>query len=154
MAPVSDKLHGVEIVDNYRWLEGDNSNPDRMGEVTPEVGAWQSDEQNAYTRAVLDKLPGRKALEEQLRPLMKSDRFPHRLSVVAPLLLSRREGAQNQPNYFWREGSTGDSKLLLLDPAQLDPSGLTTITWIRPRQDGSSSPTAPTRRATRTRRLT
>ena len=70
IAPVSEKLHGVAIVDNYRWLEGDNSNPDRMGEVTPEVGAW-TDQQNAYTRAVLDNLPGRKVLEEQLRPLME-----------------------------------------------------------------------------------
>ena len=67
--PVRETLHGVEIVDNYRWLEGDNSNPERMGQVTPEVGAW-TDQQNAHTRSVLDNLPGRKALEEKLGPLM------------------------------------------------------------------------------------
>ena len=67
--PVRETLHGVEVLDNYRWLEGDNSNPERMGQVTPEVGAW-TDLQNAHTRSVLDNLPGRKALEEQLRPLM------------------------------------------------------------------------------------
>ena len=134
IAPVSEKLHGVEIVDNYRWLEGDNSNPDRMGEVTPEVGAW-TDQQNAYTRAVLDNLPGRKALEEQLRPLMEVGSVSTPVVRGSRYFFSRREGAQNQPNYFWREGSNGDSKLLL-DPAQLDPSGLTTITWISPSQDG------------------
>jgi hypothetical protein len=52
-----------------------------------------------------------------------------------PLLFSRREGTQNQPSYYWRKGYKGDSKLLL-DPAQLDPSGLTTITWISPSHDG------------------
>ncbi|MBP8812035.1 MAG: S9 family peptidase [Kofleriaceae bacterium] len=132
--PVRETLHGVEIVDNYRWLEGDNSNPERMGQVTPEVGAW-TDQQNAHTRSVLDNLPGRKALEEKLRPLMEVG------SVSTPTIrggryfFSRREGTQNQPSYYWRQGYKGDSKLLL-DPAQLDPSGLTTITWIAPSHDG------------------
>ena len=113
--PVRETLHGVAVVDNYRWLEGDNSNPERMGQVTPEVGAW-TDLQNAHTRSVLDNLPGRKALEEKLRPLMEVG------SVSTPAIrggryfFSRREGAQNQPSYFWRESSRGDSKLLL-DPA-------------------------------------
>ena len=54
--PVRDSLHGVEVVDPYRWLEGDA----KGGPVTPEVTAW-TDAQLAYTRAVLDNLPGRKA---------------------------------------------------------------------------------------------
>ena len=54
--PVKETLHGVEIVDPYRWLEGDNSDPKSAGKVTPEVAAW-TDAQNAYTRAVLDHLP-------------------------------------------------------------------------------------------------
>ena len=134
LEPVTETLHGVEIVDNYRWLEGDNSNPERMGQVTPEVGTW-TDQQNAYTRSVLDSLPGRKELEAKLRPLMEVG------SVSTPMVrgeryfFSRREGAQNQPSYFWRQGYKGESKLLL-DPAKLDPSGLTTITWISPSQDG------------------
>ena len=91
--PVRETLHGVEVVDNYRWLEGDNSNPERMGQVTPEVAAW-TDLQNAYTRSVLDNLPGRKALEEKLRPLMEVG------SVSTPAIrgdryfFSRREGAR------------------------------------------------------------
>ena len=135
VAPVKETLHGVEVVDNYRWLEGDNSKPDLMGQVTPEVAAW-TDQQNAYTRSVLDNLPGRKALEEKLRPLMEVG------SVSTPMVrgnryfFSRREGTENQPSFYWREGYKGDSKLLL-DPAQLDSSGLTTITWISPSTDGT-----------------
>ena len=68
--PVTETLHGVAVTDPYRWLEGDDSNPQRMGQVTPEVAAW-TDAQNAYTRAALDALPGRKALEDRLRPLLE-----------------------------------------------------------------------------------
>ena len=37
--PVTDVLHGTTIVDNYRWLEGDLSNPDPRfhGTSTPEI---------------------------------------------------------------------------------------------------------------------
>jgi len=128
--PIRETLHGVEVVDNYRWLEGDNSNPGRMGLVTPEVGAW-TDEQNAFTRSVLDHLPGRKELEERLRPLMEIGSVSTPMVRSGRYFYSRREGSQNQPSYFWRQGSRGDARLLL-DPAQLDPSGLTTITWISP----------------------
>ncbi|MEO8275450.1 MAG: prolyl oligopeptidase family serine peptidase [Thermoanaerobaculia bacterium] len=133
---VRETLHGVENVDNYRWLEGDNSNPDHMGQVTPEVGAW-TDAQDAYTRSVLDHLPGRKALEDQLRPLMEIG------SVTPPTIrggryfFAKREGTQNQASWFWRSGSKGENHLLL-DPAVLDASGLTTITWISPSEDGKS----------------
>ena len=49
--PVKEMVQGTEIVDPYRWLEGDNADPDDMGKVTPEVAAW-TDAQNAYTRSV------------------------------------------------------------------------------------------------------
>ncbi len=31
--PVKDLIYGVEVIDDYRWLEGDNSNPDQMGKM-------------------------------------------------------------------------------------------------------------------------
>ena len=42
--PVTSTLHGTELVDPYRWLEGDE-----QGEITDEVAAW-TDQQNAHTR--------------------------------------------------------------------------------------------------------
>ncbi len=65
--PVTDTIHGVEVVDPYRWLEGDNSDPANMGKVNDEVSAW-TDAQNAHTRNLLDNLPGRKTMEDTLRP--------------------------------------------------------------------------------------
>ena len=43
---ISDTLHGVEIADPYRWLEGDNTDPQRSGPGHAEVAAW-TDAQNA-----------------------------------------------------------------------------------------------------------
>ena len=132
--PVRDSLHGIDLVDNYRWLEGDNANPDRMGQVTPEVASW-TDAQNHYTRQVLDELPGRAALEARLRPLMEVG------SVTAPTVRAnryfffRREGAQNQPILYVREGLHAVDRALV-DPTTLDPTGLTAIEWASPSPDG------------------
>src|SRR5262245_8361186 len=63
--PVKETLHGQEVVDPFRWLEGDEE-----GKVTPRVAEW-TDAQNGYTRAVLDAVPGRARLEARLRELME-----------------------------------------------------------------------------------
>jgi prolyl oligopeptidase len=131
---VRETVSGVEIADDYRWLEGDLSNPKALGTTTPEVAAW-SEAQNAYTRSVLDHLPGRRELEAKLRPLMRVG------SVGAPVMrgnryfYSKREGDQDQPILYVREGYKGAPRVLL-DPAKLDPSGLTTISEIAPSLDG------------------
>jgi prolyl oligopeptidase len=132
--PVTDTLHGVPITDNYRWLEGDNSDARQMGKVTPEVAAW-TDRQNAHTRRVLDGLPGRTRLEDRLRPLMQID------AITAPTVrghryfFTKRTGAQNQAVTYWRDGDNGQDTVLI-DPAAIDPTGLTTIEWTSPSDDG------------------
>jgi len=132
--PVREVIHGVPIVDDYRWLEGDDSDPKAMGAMTPEVAAWTA-AQDAYTRAVLDRLPGRKELEAKLRPLMQvgTVSLPH--AAGGRYFYAKREGDQNQSSIFVREGYKGAPRLLL-DPAKLDPSGLTTISWTAPSRDG------------------
>lgn len=105
-----------------------------MGQLTAEVASW-TDAQNAHTRGVLDALPGRARLEARLRPLMQIG------SVSAPAVRAnryfffRREGTQNQPTLCVRDGLRGADRTLL-DPATLDPSGLTTIEWAAPAPAG------------------
>src|SRR5437762_1334219 len=56
-----ETLHGVQVADPYRWLEeGDN----------PEVQAWV-EKQNAFTRSMLDKLPGREKIHKRLGELLE-----------------------------------------------------------------------------------
>jgi len=132
--PVVDRLHGLEIVDDYRWLEGDVSDLRAMGHVTSDVVAW-TDAQNAYTRAVLDALPGRAALEDRLRPLLQIGAIGAPVRRGGRYFHLRREGDQNQARVYVREGLHGDDRLLV-DPERLDASGLTTIEWISPSPDG------------------
>src|ERR1700759_3864694 len=54
--PVTNEYQGVKVTDDYQWLENDSD---------PEEKAW-SDAQNQNTRAFLDKLPERAAIEKQL----------------------------------------------------------------------------------------
>jgi prolyl oligopeptidase len=52
--PVIDQYYGTEVIDNYRYMENLDD---------PEVQAWMKS-QAQYTGAILDRLPGRKALLE------------------------------------------------------------------------------------------
>ena len=60
---VTEVLHGVELVDPYRWLEDQKA---------PETRAW-IDAQNAYTDALLAAVPGREQLKQRLTALLKVD---------------------------------------------------------------------------------
>lgn len=136
--PVRETVHGVEIVDPYRWLEG-SAAPELAGkkdaELDARVSAW-TDAQNGYTRSVLDALPGRKALEEELRPLMEVG------SVSAPSMrrnryfFSKRDGKQAQPVYFVQVGAKGTPKVLL-DANALDAAGLAAPSFLTPNHDGT-----------------
>jgi prolyl oligopeptidase len=58
--PVEDVVQGHKIIDPYRWLEN---------AVSPETQQWVSEEM-AYTRGVLDPLPGREQLHQRLTDLL------------------------------------------------------------------------------------
>ena len=124
VAPVTDTIPGAAVVDNYRWLEGE----------APEVAAW-TDAQNAYTRSVLDRLPGRQVLKDRLGVLMNVG------SVTAPFKRGRRyfytraAAGQSQPIVYWREG-LGGADTTLLDPAALDRARPTALAWFSPSADG------------------
>ncbi len=54
----SETLHGTKIADPYRWLEGENA----------EVREW-AEQQNQYTRGILDELPYREKIKKRLKEL-------------------------------------------------------------------------------------
>jgi prolyl oligopeptidase len=133
--PVTDDYHGAKIIDNYRWLEGDNSDPNNMGLPTEQVSAW-TDAQNAHTRSVLDQLPGREKLELRLRELMEVPVISAPAMYGKRYFYSRREGGQPQAVRYVRNGLKGKERTLL-DPQQIDSSGLTTVSWTAPSEDGA-----------------
>ena len=134
--PVKETLHGIELVDPYRWLEG--SDAPEIEEPIPELDArvsrWTKS-QNAHTRGVLDGLTGRGPLEERLHELLMVG------SVGAPDVRGNRyfnlerKGDESQPVLYVREGHDGEPRRLL-DPNQLDAEGLTALGWAEPSHDG------------------
>jgi prolyl oligopeptidase len=123
--PLEETLHGVKIVDNYRWLEDGSS---------PETKKWVEAEM-AYTNAVLDPLPGREAIHKRLTELLSIG------SISAPQIggkyyfYARREGMQNQPIVYVRDGADGEDRVLV-DVNQLAADGTIALDWYQPSENG------------------
>jgi len=137
--PVRETLHGVEIVDPYRWLEG-SAAPDLrapeadLDELDRRVDAW-TDAQNAHTRAVLDRLPGRERLEARLRELLGAGEIGSPSLRGERAFFLRREGEQAQAVLHVRAAAGGPARPLV-DPNALDPEGLTSLGWYEPGPGG------------------
>ncbi len=123
--PVVDEVQGHRITDVYRWLED---------AASPETQQWVNDEM-AYTRGVLDPLPGRDQLHKRLTDLMSIG------TISAPQIggkyyfYTKREGSQNQPVLFVREGVNGNDRTLV-DVNQLAADGTVALDWWVPSDDG------------------
>ena len=86
--PVEETLHGHLIVDKYRWLEDGTS---------AQTKAWVADEL-AYTRRILDPLPGRADIEKRLTQLLSVGSINAPQIAGTSFFYTKREGMQNQPN--------------------------------------------------------
>jgi prolyl oligopeptidase len=123
--PIVDLYHGTKVVDNYRWLEDGNS---------LETQKWVADEM-AYTRALLDPLPGRDAIHKRLTELLSIG------SITAPVIAgkhyfyTKREGMQNQPVLYVRDSLNGPDRVLV-DANQLAADGTIALDWFQPSDNG------------------
>lgn len=123
--PVSEHMHGHEIVDPYRWLEDAKS---------PDTVAWV-EAQNAYTRDLLDRVPGRDRIQRRLTELLSIGVItaPHPRGDRS--FYMRREGTQNQPVLYVRDAGDGVDRVLV-DPNEMSAEGTVTIDWWYPSRDG------------------
>jgi prolyl oligopeptidase len=122
---VSEVLHGVRIDDPYRWLEDNDA---------PEVHAWV-ESQNEYSRTILNAVRQRATIQTRLADLLSVG------SISAPAqrgnryFYSKREGKQNQPLLYVRDG-VGGADRILVDPNTLSQDGTTALDWWSPSRDG------------------
>jgi prolyl oligopeptidase len=123
--PVIDMYHGTKVLDNYRWLE-DGKNPETQKWVEQEM---------AYTRGILDGLAGRDAIHKRLTELLSIG------SVTPPTIAGRhyfytkREGMQNQPVLYVRDGLNGADRVLV-DANKLAADGTIALDWFQPSDNG------------------
>jgi prolyl oligopeptidase len=129
VVPVEDTVQGHKIIDRYRYLENPND-PDSKLFVEQEL---------AYTRTVLDPLPGRDKINARLSQLLEIG------TVGAPQMggkyyfHTRREGNQNQPVLYVREGLNGGLSAedrVLLDVNELSTDGTVALDWWFAAEDG------------------
>lgn len=121
----ADELHGERIPDPYRWLEAGDS---------AETREW-TEAQNRYTRAVLDAVPARPLIRQRLATLLRIGSLGAPTPARGRYFYQRREGTQDQPVLYLREGTHGSDRVLL-DPNALDPAGTTALDWYFPSDDG------------------
>ena len=122
---IVDEIHGTRVPDPYRWLE------DGHGE---EVRLWV-EAQNAYTRSFLDARPGREAVRKRLTSLLSIGTLTSPVPRSGHYFYTRRDGSQNQPILYVRDGVKGKDRVLL-DPNALSADGTAAIDWWYPSGDG------------------
>jgi prolyl oligopeptidase len=127
--PVTSTYHGVEVTEDYRWLE-DASAPETIG--------WTRAQQ-ARTRAYLDAIPWRPALRERVERLLRDDSTTYLdLSSGGDLFFAQKDQKPRQRPFLVALTKLDDagSERVVLDPIVLDPSGETSIDWFVPSPDG------------------
>lgn len=122
---VKESLHGVELIDPYRWLEDQKS---------PETRAW-IDAQNGYTRAVLGKLPGREALKQRLGELLKVDAQGLPAQAGGRYFHMKRQANQDLSILYVRDGIEGKDRVLI-DPHPMSTDRTTSINFLDVSEDG------------------
>ena len=127
--PVTDEYQGVKVEDDYQWLEKDDD---------PAVKAW-SDAQSQKTRAYIDKLPDRAALEKQLTDWFAktSPSYSGLVSRPGILFAMKFQPPKQQPMLVTLTSADDlKSEKMVLDPNALDSKGTTAIDWFEPSRDG------------------
>src|ERR1044071_4760675 len=108
--------HGIEVVDQYAWLEGDG----------PEVRAWEK-QQNQLTRRYLDSLDDRTAIKEGLKKWFDLDQagcpFPRGTKVFQ----WKRKAGEN--HFVLYAGERLDDQEIVIDPNKLSEDGTTALDW-------------------------
>src|SRR5436853_2442208 len=127
--PITDEYQGVKVQDDYQWLENDSD---------PAVKAW-SDKQNQQTRAYLDKLPDRAAIEKQLTEwyARTSPSYSGLVSRPGILFAMKFQPPKQQPMLVTLTSADDlKSEKIVIDPNALDSKGTTAIDWFAPSGDG------------------
>jgi prolyl oligopeptidase len=123
--PLEETFYGTKIVDKYRWLEDS---------TLPETRKWVADEM-AYTRGLLDPLPGREAIHKRLGELLRIGDIGVPRIGGKYYFYTRRDGLQNQPVLYVREGVDGKDRVLV-DVNLLAADGTVALDWFWPSERG------------------
>ncbi len=120
-----DILHGEAVADPYRWLEDSDD---------PAVAQWTA-EQNAETEAFFAAIDARPRIRRRLEELLAIGSLGVPTPARGRYLYLLREGTQNQPVLYVRDGLGGADRVAI-DPNVINPDGTTALDWYYPSEDG------------------
>lgn len=121
---VIDTYFGVEVVDNYRWLEDDRSE---------ETAQWV-EEQNKVTFGFLNQIPLREQLKNRLEKVWNYEKLSAPFKRGDYTYFYKNDGLQNQYVIFReKDGNTE----LFLDPNTFSEDGTVSLTSLSFSDDGS-----------------
>src|SRR5215469_3273540 len=127
--PVTDEYHGVQVADDYRWLENWDD---------PEVKQWSA-AQNARTRAYLDRLSLRPAIKARLKALISGGSASYYdLQYRAGVLFGMKEQPPRQQPMLVTLRSADDpaSTKIIFDPNASSALGSIAVDYFVPSLDG------------------
>lgn len=126
--PVTDTYFGTPVVDNYRYMENLDD---------PEVQSWMK-AQSAYTRKILDSIPGRAPMAKSIEAVMGNDLRRSTFTRRGDRLFYQvMEPGASVPKLAYRDGINGEEHVVV-DPASLakDSAHHFALDWYSPSWDG------------------
>jgi prolyl oligopeptidase len=127
--PVTDTYHGVDVTEDYRWLE------DATAEETI---AWTKAQQQR-TRAYFDGIGWRDTLRARVEQLLKAERTTYkRLVAGGSIFFALKAQTPRQRPFLVALTDLDDpaTERVVVDPEAIDPSGETAIDFFVPSPDG------------------
>jgi prolyl oligopeptidase len=123
--PVTEFLHGVEVIDPYRWLEDQDSSRTR---------SWLKG-QEAYARSYFASIPERALIRLRINELLSIPSVAEPWNVGDRYFFLKRPKGSEQPAIVVRDGLFGQ-ETILVDPASRASRTTTAVAIAAISQDG------------------
>ncbi len=123
--PIREKIHGIEIVDDYRWLE-DTS--------TEQTKNW-IEKQNKLSLELLNQVDGQDKIKSRLKSLFQFEQL-HGVKERKEYLFYLKKHTDKQQPVLYRL-SKEKKEEVVIDVNATDSSGLTSLDYYYPSKDGT-----------------
>jgi prolyl oligopeptidase len=123
---VVEEIHGVKIVDPYRWLEDADSQETRNWETA----------QNAYLHSLLDGTPMLPGIQRRMKEMLVHDAIGGPSYRRGYYFFYSRKAGQDLWSFLRRKGIAGKDEILL-DPHSLSADHTTTVHTYAISEDGN-----------------